>query len=184
MKESLSVNLLPSKSRLQLKQLKIVRRVNLGVGIGLGVFLLAALIVFTLDFYSQFQIKKNTEALLSAKGQFIQFADRIDELQNLRFRTKLVAQAMEKRHLFAPELKEFESLLGKEVTYSSLNLEEKQISVKGELPGLSSFKDFEEKVEKGNYSTIVLKNLGVNEKGVVSFSLEISFLEKSKGRLE
>ncbi len=180
MKESININLLPSKSRLQLKQIETIRRVNLVVGIALGVFLLVGVIVFSLDFLSQSQIRKNTRELETAKQQFIQFADRIDELQDLRFRTKLVAQTLEKRFLFAPGLEKLEELLGSEAVLSSLSASNGLITIKGELPKLSSLKVLEEKLVQEKYSAVVLKGLGVKEDGWVSFSLEISF-EDIKG---
>jgi len=176
-----TVNLLPNKSRLQLKQLETLARVNLIVGIALAVFVVLGATIFALDFYSRTQIKKNTKELEAAKNQFISFADRINDLQELRFRTKLVAQIMQKRLLFAPGLKETEDLLGPEVILSSLNMEEGSIKAKGELATLSSFKSLEERLENENYSIMILRGLGINEDGSVGFSLEINLESKKEG---
>ena len=175
MKESISINLLPSKSRLQLRQMEIVRKVNQIAGIALVFFLLTGVVVLALDFFSQNQIKKNAKELEAAKQQFIQFADRIDELQELRFRTKLVAQILDKRFLFAPDIKKLEELLGPEANLSSLTLKGGLITAKGELPKLAFLKILEEKLNRENYPVVALKGLGVKESGRVSFSLEISF---------
>ncbi|MFH1601369.1 MAG: hypothetical protein ABIB61_00230 [Candidatus Shapirobacteria bacterium] len=175
MKENISINLLPNKSRLQLKQLEIVKKVNLATTVIMGVFLLVVLAVFLLDYYSGRLIRKNNQELENAKSQYFEFSDRISDLQILRFRTKLVAQTLESRYPFGQGIRNLEELVGKQTELSNLAIAKDDLSLRGRFPTLTEFKRFEEKLNNNDYQTALLENLGLEANGQVSFSLKIQW---------
>jgi len=175
MKSLTGINLLPKKSRLQLRQMRIIKQASLAAGVILGAAFLLAIAVLGLDFYSRRRGKRNQQGLEAAKAEYIQFSDRINELQELRFRTKLVAQTLEKRLLFGPGLTRAEELLEDNAVLASLSVEAGKFEISGTLLGVSQLEKLEEKIMTTDFKNVVLENLGVDQDGKVTFSLEVQF---------
>ena len=172
-----AINLLPEKSKLQLKQLETIRKVRLTAIVMLAGFLFFSLLTVGLKFYLQRQVAINKRKLAESRDQFIRYLGKLDELQNLRLRTKLVAQTMERRFLLSPRLKKVLDLLGEGVSLEYIDFKGDQLEVRGVLPDLSSLAEIERRLLQENLGEVQLENLGISE-GKLSFLLKVKFLSR------
>jgi len=175
-----TINLLPNKSRLQLKQLKTIRRFNLGAIILLIVFSFASLVAISLNFYLNREVRINKEKLRTSQAEFSQFLGRLDELQNLRFRAKLVAQTLKGRSLTNTKIEVVEKLLGEEAQIEYLEIKNENVELKARLFSLIALEELEEKLKSQGYQVMELENLGVEEDGGLPLVLKIKFKEAER----
>ena len=103
-----AINLLPNKSRLQLKQARMVARLKLAAVALLAAFCLVTVAVVSGELLLKREIQKNQQQLRAARAEFSQFLGKLDELQNLRFRVKLVAKTLQQRLLVTKQVEALE----------------------------------------------------------------------------
>lgn len=175
-----TINLLPNKSRLQLKQLKTIQRFNLGAIILLITFSFASLVAISLNFYLNREVGINREKLRASQAEFSQFLGKLDELQNLRFRAKLVAQTLKGRSLVNTKIDAVEKLLGEEAQIEYLQIKDENVELRARLFSLVALEELEEKLKSQGYQVMELENLSVEENGGLPFVLKIKFREAER----
>jgi len=168
----MAINLLPSKSRLQLRQMHTLQTLNLIATALLIVFSLSAVAVFLFEFFLRQEVKKNQVKLADAKAQFSQFADKLDELQNLRFRAKLVAETIDKRVLATPLIEAFRQVAN-DAQLQEVEINQNKIKAKGKISGLSELEALEKRLADKQYDVLLLESLTTDPTGGISFALEI-----------
>ncbi len=182
----MSVNLLPNKSRLEFRKLKMISLVKKGSFIFVGVFLLILVATFFLNIYHSSLLKKNTAGLLSARTQYSQFADRIDELQSLRFRVKMVAGVLDDRRTVGGKVEQIKRIIGEETVISKMKIDYKKGDINGIVDGYTALSLIEKRIEDENknkagiFTEITFKSLGQEEDGGWSFSCEFVFKNETR----
>jgi Tfp pilus assembly protein PilN len=181
----MNVNLLPNKSRLEFRKLKIISLVKKGSYFFVGLFLIISLATFSLNLYYSTNLKKNQSGLASAQSQYSQYVDKIDELQSLRFRVKMVAEVLARRQTVSGNIDDIKRIIGSETTITRMKIDNK----KAEITAIaSSYKDLslieeimkkEEKNDQTLFSEINFKNLGQEENGGWLFSCEFTFKDET-----
>lgn len=174
-----TINLLPNKSRLQLRQMRVIQKLNL-VAVGLLVgFSFVALGVFVSEFYLRRQVKKNQGELRKAKAEFGQFLDKIDELQNLRFRVKLVAETLKKRVTTTAHMTTVEEILGEEGSVEQLEINADELALKGNIPHLTALDKLEARLLAKEYQILKLESLNAAKESGLTFDLKVKPKEEA-----
>ncbi len=179
----MSVNLLPNKSRLEFRKLKIIGLVRRGSFVFVGVFLVVLAVTLFLNIYHTSLLKKNTASLLASQSQYGQFADKIDELQALRFRVKMVAGVLDERQTVSGRIHEIEKLMGDGSVISKMDINYEKADINGFVDNYSALSRIEKGIEKENknkesiFSEIIFNSLGQEENGSWSFSSEFVFIK-------
>jgi len=143
----MNVNLLPNKSRLEFRKLKMIGLVKKSSFIFVGVFLLILVVTFSLNIYYSSFLKKNTAGLLSVQSQYGQFANRIDELQSVRFRVKMAAGVLDKRRTVGGKVEQIKRIIGEETVISKMKVDYKEGDIQGTVVSYTALSLFEKIVE-------------------------------------
>jgi len=181
----MSVNLLPNKSRLEFRKLRIIGLIKKGSYFFVGLFLILLLITLSLNFYFSGDLKKNQSALASAQSQYSQYVHKIDELQSLRFRVKMVAEVLDRRQTVGDNLDEIKRIIGSETTITKMKIDSKKAEITGVANNYTSLSLIEKTMEKedkndqGLFSEIYFNNLGQQETGDWLFSCEFVFEDET-----
>lgn len=177
----MNVNLLPNKSRLEFRKLRIISTIKKSSYFVVAIFLLILLITFIANIYYSRRLKNSQRELSSAQNQYSQFIDEIDELQALRFRVKKVVEVLDKRYTVSDKLENIKDIIGLQTAITKMEIDGK----KGELTAIAddyqSLSSIEERLsrqsndEDSPFSKISFKNLGQQEDGSWLFSAEFIF---------
>lgn len=179
----MSVNLLPNKSRLEFRKLKMISLARSGSFVFAGTFLLVLAVTFFLNIYYSGLLKKNAAGLLSSQSQYSQYADKIDELQSLRFRVKMVAGVLDERQTVSGRIKEIKGLIGVEAVISRMKINYEKADISGTIDNYAALSLVEKRIEKENkneqsmFKEITFSSLGQEEDGSWSFYSEFIFIK-------
>jgi len=173
------INLLPSRSKFNLKLLKIsqtVKRVSYTV---LVVFITIASLMLAANFLFIQGASRATARLQASRVEFSQYLPQVDEGQNIRFRIKLVSQILKSRPLISSKLVKIYELLGDQATINRFKSDDKGAEVYGTISGYRQLQDLENRINASRsenekeYGKMLLTSLGQDKFGSWAFVLKI-----------
>lgn len=176
--KKVNVNLLPTKTRFQLAQIRLAKRLKKIAFAVVVVWLLVVAIVGLFRLALLLKSRSLASQKDSLETSLSQFSPEIDLQQALRFRLKLLAETLEARPLITDKLKTIYNLLPEGSRIDNLKIDKKEIKISGSISSLAGVAKLEEGLalagKDQTYRSAKLAGLSYDErKGRWDFALEL-----------
>lgn len=180
MKEGL--NLLPSVAKFQAAKIKLKKKINLGVGIVLGIWVVVVAIIFTLLIINNIGLKKAQGENDKAINQYKSLVDVVLLLKKNKDQVQLVNKVLKERFEYGASIMKVTELFSDKVVMQNFEIKDKKkFMLKGSLASGMDLIEVEEKVRSINsglvpgFSVARLKSLRVGFEGWL-FEMEVELI--------
>ena len=163
------INLLPTASRFQVSQIRLLRRFKKVALAVLCFWFLLLAGLFSWKFFLDYQERKILEQKRKVEASLEEFAPEMDLQQALRLRLKLVASVLSDRPKLSQKIQEIESLLPDESIIKLLKIQGEKTKVNLRINNLSSLENFEnlllQLVREKDYSSVRIYSISHDQYG-------------------
>ena len=175
----IDLNLLPSVARFQADKIKFNRLIK-NVCIYLSaVWVVSLLIILAVFWFKKINLAKLNARLSILKQDWLSMSEGVVINQNLRQKSKIIAQILEQRFEYGQTFRSMEKLFGPEVKVNQIELKDKNVfTFEGEVNSNRLMDEVEARVNEINnnqvdeFSQAIIKSVGIAS-GVWKFGLEV-----------
>ncbi|MDD2225149.1 MAG: hypothetical protein PHP97_03220 [Candidatus Shapirobacteria bacterium] len=149
MKEGL--NLLPSVAKFQAAKIRLRKRINLGMGIFLGCWVLSAVFIFSWFWLSSYSLKKTESKNTTALNNYGSLATNVVLSKKNKYQAKLVGQVLKERFEYGSSIEKIMNLFSENITLENFEIKDKkQFLLKGSMVNGINISEVEDKVRDIN----------------------------------
>jgi len=149
MKEGL--NLLPSVAKFQAAKIKLKKRVNLGMSVFLGCWVLLMVVIFSWLWFSNYSLKKTESKNTTALNNYKSLATNVVLSKKNKYQAKLVGQVLKERFEYGSSIEKITNLFSKNITLENFEIKDKkQFLLKGTIVNGINISEVEDKVRDIN----------------------------------
>lgn len=178
MKEGL--NLLPSVAKFQAIKIKLKKRINLGMSVFLGCWILLTIIIFGWFWFDNYLLKKAESQNTIAVNKYKSLATNVVLSKKNKYQAKLVGQVLSDRLEYGSLIEKITNLFSQNITLENFEIPSKrQFVLKGTLINGVNMDEVEEKIRDINlglypgFSSAKLNLININSEGW-RFEMEVN----------
>ena len=176
------LNLLPSVAKFQAAKIKLKKRINLGMGIFLGCWVLSVMIVFSWLWFSNYSLKKTESKNTTVLNNYKSLATNVVLSKKNKYQAKLVGQVLKERFEYGSAIKKITNLFSENIILENFEIKDKkQFLLKGSIVNEINISEVENKVRDINlglypdFSLAKLNSVVINP-GVWTFEMEVDLI--------
>lgn len=149
MKEGL--NLLPSVAKFQAAKIKLKKRINFGMGIFFGCWVLLVVVILSWFWFSNYSLKKTESKNTIALNNYKSLATNVVLSKKNKYQAKLVGQVLKERFEYGSSIEKIINLFSKNITLENFEIKDKKkFLLKGTMVDGINVSEVEDKVRDIN----------------------------------
>ncbi|MFA6185246.1 MAG: hypothetical protein WCT51_01675 [Candidatus Shapirobacteria bacterium] len=149
MKEGL--NLLPSVAKFQAAKIKLKKRINFGMSIFFGCWVLSVIVIFSWLWFCNYSLKKTENKNTTALNKYKSLATNVVLSKRNKYQAKLVGQVLKERFEYGSSIEKITNLFSENITLENFEIgNKKQFMLKGVMTNGKDISEVEEKVRDIN----------------------------------
>jgi len=176
------LNLLPSVAKFQAAKIRLKKRINLGMGIFLGCWVLLVVIVFSWLWFSNYSLKKMESKNTAVLNNYKSLATNVVLSKKNKYQAKLVGQVLKGRFEYGSSIEKIINLFSEDITLKNFEIKDKkQFLLKGTVVNGINVSEVEDKVRDINlglypdFSQANLNSVAIGSDGW-TFEMEVNLI--------
>lgn len=145
------LNLLPSVAKFQAAKIRLKKRINLGMGIFFGCWVLLIIIILGWFWFGNFLLKKAENKNVAALNNYKSLATNVVLSKKNKYQAKLVGQILKERFEYGSSIEKITSLFSQNITLESFEIKDKRkFLLRGNIVNGINVSEVEDKVRDIN----------------------------------
>ena len=145
------LNLLPSVAKFQAAKIRLKKRINLGMGVFFGFWVLLVIIVLGWFWFNNFLLKKEESKNTTALNNYKSLATNVVLSKKNKYQAKLVGQVLKERFEYGSSIEKIMNLFSEKITLESFQIDNKKhFLIKGSTINGININEVEDKVRDIN----------------------------------
>lgn len=176
------LNLLPSMAKFQAAKIRLKKRINLGMGIFFGCWVLLVIIILGWFWFNNFLLKKAENKNTTALNNYRSLATSVVLSKKNKYQAKVVGQVLKERFEYGSTIEKITNLFSENIILENFEIgDKKQFLLKGSIINGINISEIEDKVRDINlglypdFSLAKLNSVAISENGW-TFEMEVDLI--------
>ncbi|MDD4135908.1 MAG: hypothetical protein PHN66_02460 [Candidatus Shapirobacteria bacterium] len=145
------LNLLPSVAKFQAAKIRLKKRINLGMGVFFGCWVLLVIIVLGWLWFNNFLLKKAEGKNTTALNNYKSLATNVVLSKKNKYQAKLVGQVLKERFEYGSSIEKVMNLFSEKITLENFEIDSKKhFLLKGSTTNGININEVEDKIRDIN----------------------------------
>lgn len=120
------LNLLPSMAKFQAAKIKLKKRINLGISVFLGLWILSAMVIFGWLWFTNYSLVNAQNANKAATNKYKSLVNNVVLSKKNKYQAKLVGEVLNERFEYGSSIEKITKLFSENIVLDSFQIKEKK----------------------------------------------------------